>query len=76
MFKSLFSSHSSSTTKNKSNPLMVGAVIATNEELGEKLGLSGTPAFIVGGEVVSGAVGLEPLREAVAMVRRCGKATC
>ena len=34
--------------------------------LGDKLGLSGTPAFVVGDEVISGAVGIEPLRKTVA----------
>jgi protein-disulfide isomerase len=47
-----------------------------NAALGDKLGLTGTPAFIVGEEVISGAVGLEPLKQVVASVRQCGKATC
>jgi hypothetical protein len=44
--------------------------------LDDKLGLSGTPAFVIGDEVVSGAVGADPLRQAVSGVRQCGKATC
>jgi protein-disulfide isomerase len=47
-----------------------------NVGLGDKLGLSGTPAFIVGDEVIPGAVGVEPLRKLVANVRSCGKAEC
>ena len=39
-------------------------------------GLSGTPAFIIGGEIIPGAVGLDPLKQVVASVRQCGKATC
>ncbi|KAA2235333.1 DsbA family protein [Salinarimonas soli] len=50
--------------------------IQTNVMLGDKLGLTGTPAFIVGDEVIFGAVGLEPLRKAVDNTRKCGKATC
>jgi len=44
--------------------------------LGDKLGRSGTPAFVIGDEVVPGAVGADPLRQAVSGVRQCGKATC
>jgi protein-disulfide isomerase len=47
-----------------------------NVGLGDKLGLSGTPAFIIGEEVIAGAVGIDPLRQAVASVRQCGKAVC
>lgn len=54
----------------------VKAAIRENVELGDKLGLTGTPAFVIGDEVVFGAVGLEPLRKNVASVRQCGKATC
>jgi len=54
----------------------VRQALQTNVELGDKLGLTGTPAFIVGEEVISGAVGLEPLKMVVANVRKCGKAEC
>lgn len=47
-----------------------------NANLGDKLGLTGTPAFIVGDEIIAGAVGLEPLKQIVASVRQCGKAVC
>ncbi|NBJ13911.1 DsbA family protein [Microvirga arsenatis] len=47
-----------------------------NMELGDKLSLTGTPAFIVGETVVPGAVGLEPLKQLVTNVRQCGKANC
>jgi protein-disulfide isomerase len=47
-----------------------------NMGLGDKLGLTGTPAFIIGDEIVPGAVGLEPLKQVVAGVRECGKANC
>jgi protein-disulfide isomerase len=47
-----------------------------NMALGDKLSLSGTPAFIVGETVIPGAVGLEPLKQLVDNVRQCGKASC
>lgn len=54
----------------------VRQALAENAALGEKLNLTGTPSFVIGDEVVSGAVGLDPLKTAVANVRQCGRATC
>ena len=54
----------------------VRAALQENMALGDKLGLTGTPAFVIGEEVISGAVGIEPLRKIVANTRQCGKATC
>jgi protein-disulfide isomerase len=54
----------------------VKMALATNVELGDKLGLSGTPAFIIGDEVIPGAVGIEPLKQVITNVRKCGKASC
>ena len=54
----------------------VKTTLQENVSLGDKLGLSGTPAFVIGNEVISGAVGLEPMRRTVAGVRQCGKAVC
>ena len=44
-------------------------------KLAETLGLNGTPSYIVGNDVVIGAVGLDALRDKVSFAR-CGKATC
>lgn len=44
-------------------------------KLGEDLGLNGTPSYIVGSDVVVGAVGLDALRSKVSTAR-CGKAQC
>jgi protein-disulfide isomerase len=44
-------------------------------KLAEALGLNGTPSYIVGPDVVIGAVGLQMLQERVNMAR-CGKAAC
>src|SRR5215218_1560083 len=54
----------------------VRAALQENVGLGDKLGVSGTPAFVVGDTVISGAVGADPLRQAIAGVRQCGKAVC
>lgn len=52
------------------------AAIEDTVALGDRLGLTGTPAFIVGDEVVFGAVGQAVLRQKVESVRKCGKTTC
>jgi protein-disulfide isomerase len=44
-------------------------------KLAEALGLNGTPSYVIGDNVVVGAIGLEGLREKV-NTARCGKATC
>ena len=54
----------------------VKAALAENVGLGDKLGLSGTPAFVIGDEIIPGAVGLEPIRKTIADVRQCGHASC
>ncbi|MFL5095767.1 MAG: DsbA family protein, partial [Xanthobacteraceae bacterium] len=46
-------------------------------KLAEKLGLNGTPSYVVGPNVVVGAVGFEALKEKVESARACAKtATC
>lgn len=52
------------------------AAIESTVALGDRLGLTGTPAFIIGDEVVFGAVGAAALKEKIEAVRKCGKATC
>lgn len=47
-----------------------------NMALGDKLSLTGTPAFIIGETIIPGAVGIEPLKQVVDNVRACGKANC
>jgi protein-disulfide isomerase len=44
-------------------------------KLAEKLGLNGTPSYVIGPNVVVGAVGVDKLKENV-NTARCGKATC
>jgi protein-disulfide isomerase len=54
----------------------INAALQENMALADKLGLTGTPAFIVGEEIIPGAVGVEPLRQLIAETRKCGKARC
>ncbi len=51
------------------------AAIEESLKLAESLGLNGTPSYVVGPNVVIGAVGVEALREKV-NTARCGKAAC
>jgi protein-disulfide isomerase len=44
-------------------------------KLAETLGLNGTPSYVIGEDVVVGAVGMDALRGKIAMAR-CGKETC
>jgi protein-disulfide isomerase len=45
------------------------AVIERNRALGEMLGLTGTPAFVVGGELAPGAMDLAAMKELVSRAR-------
>ena len=53
----------------------VKATLEESFKLAEALGLNGTPSYVVGNDVVVGAVGLNTLKEKV-NAARCGKATC
>ena len=53
----------------------VRATIEENFKLAELMGMNGTPSYVIGKQVVVGAVGLDTLREKIG-VARCGKATC
>jgi protein-disulfide isomerase len=39
------------------------------------MGMNGTPSYVIGKQVVVGAVGLETLKEKISTAR-CGKASC
>jgi protein-disulfide isomerase len=53
----------------------VKATIAENFKLAEDMGMNGTPSYVIGKQVVVGAVGLDGLKEKIS-VARCGKETC
>jgi protein-disulfide isomerase len=46
------------------------------QQLAELLGISGTPSYVIGTELVPGAAGYDALQEKVAAMRQCGAATC
>lgn len=45
-------------------------------QLATSLGITGTPTYVVGDEALFGAVGNTAIRQKVANIRSCGKATC
>ena len=53
----------------------VKATLEENMKLAEAMGMNGTPSYVIGKQVVIGAVGVESLREKIGNAR-CGKATC
>lgn len=54
----------------------ISATLEESLKLADVLGISGTPSYVIGNEVVPGAVGLNSLKSKVDAVRKCGKATC
>jgi protein-disulfide isomerase len=52
------------------------ASVKETYQLATTLGLTGTPSYIIGNEAVSGAIGLDALKEKVDNVRACGKTAC
>lgn len=57
------------------NPAIEKA-FAETYQLANALAVTGTPSYVVGDEVVFGALGQEVLSEKVSNVRTCAKATC
>lgn len=53
----------------------VTASLQESFKLAEALGLNGTPSYVIGDQVVIGAVGLDALKQKV-NTARCGKASC
>jgi protein-disulfide isomerase len=53
----------------------VKATIEENFKLAEAMGMNGTPSYVIGKQVVVGAVGLDGLKEKIG-IARCGKETC
>src|SRR5476651_548172 len=53
----------------------VKATLEENFKLAEDMGMNGTPSYVIGKQIVVGAVGLDGLKEKIGLAR-CGKATC
>ena len=45
-------------------------------QLATKLGITGTPSYIIGNEAVFGAVGEAELAQKISNVEQCGKTVC
>ncbi|MHB1109382.1 MAG: DsbA family protein [Devosia sp.] len=54
----------------------VSGVIDRSHELAQALNISGTPTYIIGDEIIPGAIGIEQLRTRIANMRVCGKTAC
>ncbi|WP_244491802.1 DsbA family protein [Aureimonas sp. AU12] len=67
-------------TEEALTPLLDGPevrnALAESESLLTALGITGTPTYIVGDELVAGAVGADVLAGKIANLRTCGSATC
>ena len=55
---------------------VVEGAIRETYQVAEAMGLNGTPAFIVGDEVVPGAISLQDLEGRYENLRKCGKTNC
>ena len=58
------------------NEASVKTAIGDNLRLGDTLGVSGTPSYVLAGELVSGAVGYDALKAKIDAVRKCGATLC
>lgn len=54
----------------------VKAGISETMQLGEALGINGTPSYVIGKDIVVGAVGQEALQARIDSIRKCGKGGC
>jgi protein-disulfide isomerase len=46
------------------------------QQLASALGISGTPSYVIGTELIPGAAGFDTLQEKVAAMRECGATKC
>lgn len=51
-------------------------VLDRSYAIAQAIGASGTPAYIIGDELIPGAVGLEALRQRIGNMRDCGSTIC
>jgi len=54
----------------------VAKTIQNSYEIAQALGISGTPTYIIGNEVIPGAIGVDELRTRIANMRACGESQC
>jgi len=58
------------------NAPAVGSVIEKSYRIANELKITGTPTYIIGDEVIPGAVGIDQLRSRIANMRACGSTDC
>jgi protein-disulfide isomerase len=54
----------------------VDAVIEESYRIADRLKITGTPTFIIGDEIIPGAIGLDALKQRIANMRACGATVC
>lgn len=54
----------------------VSKTIQTSYEIAKALNITGTPTYIIGNEVIPGAIGVDELRRRIANMRECGETEC
>jgi protein-disulfide isomerase len=55
---------------------LIRAGLSETAELAQALDISGTPSYVLGDEVVVGAVGIEELQSRISAIKQCGKNVC
>ena len=55
---------------------VVAKAIQTSYEIARALNITGTPTYIIGNEIIPGAIGLDELRTRIANMRACGETRC
>ncbi len=54
----------------------VAKTVQTSYEIAKALNITGTPTYIIGNEIIPGAIGLDELRARIANMRACGETEC
>ena len=54
----------------------VARTIQGSYEIAQALGITGTPTYIIGNEIIPGAIGADELRSRIANMRECGSTKC
>ncbi|WEK06108.1 MAG: DsbA family protein [Candidatus Devosia phytovorans] len=54
----------------------VAQTIQTSYEIAKALNITGTPTYIIGNEIIPGAIGVDELKTRIANMRECGEASC
>lgn len=54
----------------------VDAVLQESYKIADRLKITGTPTFIIGDEIIPGAIGLDALKQRIANMRTCGATVC